>query len=69
MAFLSHLEMGRGVGQRWPGDIFIYKILLESPLLIEEIFVEQSIDKVIKTMKDNFLGGVLFFILFIYFFY
>ena len=31
MAFLSNLEMGGGGGgwRRWPGDIFMYKELLE----------------------------------------
>ena len=29
----STWKWGGGVGRRWPGDIFIFKVLLESPLL------------------------------------
>ena len=29
------------MGRRWPGDIFIYKELLESPLLEPHIFLQK----------------------------
>ena len=47
------------MGRRWPGDIFIYKVLLESPLLEPHISSKAYIHRITVHYKTRSSGDAV----------